>query len=237
MVMELGIDSTVFVEDVAITADIGVDCFGRSGKPQPVLVSAYILFDFSAASKDDDFTKALDYRGLNKAIKSSDGYGDEKKTGLDGLVTAIVVAIAKITPNEALQIRVRCHAPKAIMHCDGGLTIDHTFTRQWFDVQPPAKRVIPVDTYIVDKLRVVCIIGIGKEERVIKQPVLISFEITHLGDCDDLYGIQSEGVKTLANNVHEVSCPPQLSATSNKIAMTNARSIKQRFQMWLAHGK
>lgn len=219
MEMESGIDSTVFVEDVAITADIGVDCFGRFGKPQPVLVSAYLLFDFSAASKDDDFTKALDYRGINKAIKGLEGWKDgyvqdDPPRGIDGLNLDVFWALCTATSQAATsEIRVRCHAPKAIMHCDGGLTIDTTRTRRLRGDTETFS--INAYSYRVDRLRVVCIIGIGKEERVIRQPVLISFEVNVLTDGGRAWTPIFDGVKTLANNIHEVS---QLSRSHDDIS-------------------
>jgi FolB domain-containing protein len=158
----------VFVKNVAFRADVGLDCWERK-KDQPVLVSAEIFMNIRSAAKDDDFTKALDYRTLYKSIRGCDTfvYGC-----IFDLTRELVKSLIKSNPEQVRRGRLRILLPKALSRCEGGVFLDCGFEAE----NQPLVALQPMELSLRD-IKLSCIVGINPAERVKKQPIVLQMRI------------------------------------------------------------
>jgi FolB domain-containing protein len=187
-------EDIVYVRDVQIEANIGPDAWGRD-KPQPVIVSAKIPFSVQTAGESDDIADALDYRTLYKVIRNFNATEPASAVQFGSLAGLADDIAPKLGPHDNICIDIA--APKALLHSSG------VQLRLLTCIQSRKGEHVPNYLGIAVKaMHIPCIIGIGKHERLQKQPVIVDFAVSA-----DKIDIMKRSVPIMFNKVFEVASP------------------------------
>ncbi|KAL9107509.1 MAG: hypothetical protein Q9227_007611 [Pyrenula ochraceoflavens] len=224
-----GVDS-VSVRNLRLDLIVGKDAWGREGKPQPVVASAWLYLSnaIKEASRTDDVTKGVDYSKLCKSIvstlKSQNEYSD------------IFAIAAQISSSELLGIwqpgaehriagsRIEASLPKGVLRSSSGLRYAMSCERD------EEGNLFIMQSIEINDIACACIIGINPHERLEKQPVSISLFFRYpatlmkdLQSISDSNPVQKmlpcfqEMVKTVAERI-EVSAYQTVEALATFVA-------------------
>jgi FolB domain-containing protein len=150
---------TVFVRNVSIQAEIGLDSWGRA-KPQPALISVRLSFSIEKAGVSDNIYDCMDYRKIYKALTHFD---KQKFLGPVDLAQKVCVDVLKAVNGERIETTVVL--PKGLLQSEG-VSVEMMMS------QHPIIS-LEMKALLVHKLVIPCVIGIGAHERPRKQPVVV----------------------------------------------------------------
>jgi dihydroneopterin aldolase/2-amino-4-hydroxy-6-hydroxymethyldihydropteridine diphosphokinase/dihydropteroate synthase len=155
----------VFLRNIQLTLTVGFDCWHRP-KPQPVLLSVFMLTDVGPAAEGDDIALTINYGAVCKALVDS----------LSKLSYTTLARFASEAGSICLRVggctavEVVAHLPKALLQAesiDGGITVR-------LEVKKMGEDQLTSLPTLVMKTRLSCVIGVHPHERAAKQPIVLS---------------------------------------------------------------
>jgi FolB domain-containing protein len=173
----------VILRQLPFNINIGLDAWERY-KPQPVLLSLEIPYDFQKAAVTDDVSQTLDYGKIYKSL------------------THNLVGPSKSASELALRIRdvlqpveffwATIVLPKGNLRAEGGLHFA-------FDFQAGEKsgEIVVMQSLSIKGIRCPCIVGVNPHEREEKQIVEVNLDIKRTnfvdGDPETLHQLLFSG--------------------------------------------
>ncbi|KAL9008552.1 MAG: hypothetical protein Q9173_006334 [Seirophora scorigena] len=212
---------TIYLRNLNISAILGPDAWGRKDKLQPVILNIRLKIDTTSASTSDDIADTFSYGQMCKDITSQlDG---KTFNNLQHLIT-VLTTFAAFWPGE--DTKLQALAPKALLRVEGGLEISHAIRKKdrYEENGVPQIRHVDTRSWSIKGLKLACIIGVNKHERLDKQSVNVDLRIpaTNPKNFDAKEG-SSENWRTLVKRVCEVveySSFETLEALAARIAKT-----------------
>ncbi|KAL8759340.1 MAG: hypothetical protein Q9184_003654 [Pyrenodesmia sp. 2 TL-2023] len=212
---------TIYLRNLHISAIIGPDAWGRKDKLQPVLLNIRLKIDTTTASTSDDINDTFSYGQVCKEITSQlDGKAFDN---LQHLIT-VLTTFAAFWPGE--DTKLQALAPKALLRVEGGLELSHTIRKKdrYEENGVPQVRHVDTRSWSIKGLKLACIIGVNKHERLEKQSVNVDLRIPAINPKTfDAKEGSSENWRTLVKRVCEVveySSFETLEALAARIAKT-----------------
>ncbi|KAL8867621.1 MAG: hypothetical protein Q9174_005541 [Haloplaca sp. 1 TL-2023] len=212
---------TIYLRNLKISAVIGPDAWGRQDKAQPVVLNIRLKIDTTTSSTSDDINDTFSYGQMSKEITSQlDG---KVFNNLQHLIT-VLTTFAAFWPGE--DTKLQALAPKALLRVEGGLEISHSIRKKdrYEENGVPQVRHVDTRSWSIKGLKLACIIGVNKHERLQKQNVNVDLRIPAIDPRTfDAKEGSSENWRTLVNRVCEVieySSFETLEALAGRIAKT-----------------
>jgi len=157
----------VFVNNVAIHAQIGRDSWGRE-KEQPALITVRVSSSIQKAGDTDDINDTMDYRKIYKAVTSFD---KQKLSGPVDLATQVCSVVLAAVGGSRIDALI--NLPRGLIHSKGVL-IQMVMSQE---TQSCPEIDVESSALLIQELTVPCVIGIGEHERPRKQPVMVSLKL------------------------------------------------------------
>ncbi|KAI4106330.1 MAG: hypothetical protein LQ339_003067 [Xanthoria mediterranea] len=212
---------TIYLRNLNIAAVIGPDAWGRKDKVQPIILNIRIKIDTSTSSTSDDINDTFSYGQMSKEITSQlDG---KTFSNLQHLIT-VLTTFAAFWPGE--DTKLQALAPKALLRVEGGLEVTHSIRKKdrYEENGVPQVRHVDTRSYSIKGLKLACIIGVNKHERLVKQSVNVDLRLPAIDPRTfEAKEGPSENWRTLVNRVCEVveySSFETLEALAARIAKT-----------------
>ncbi|KAI4172514.1 MAG: hypothetical protein LQ343_003508 [Gyalolechia ehrenbergii] len=212
---------TIYLRNLSISAIIGPDAWGREGKVQPIVLNVRLKIDTTSASTSDDINDSFSYGQVCKEITAQlDG---KAFNNLQHLIT-VLTTFAAFWPGE--DTKLQALAPKALLRVEGGLEITHSIRKKdrYEENGVPQVRHVDTRSWSIKGLKLACIIGVNKHERLEKQSVNVDLRIPAINPRNfEAKEGSSENWRTLVKRVCEVveySSFETLEALAARIAKT-----------------
>ncbi|KAL8671434.1 MAG: hypothetical protein Q9168_004063 [Polycauliona sp. 1 TL-2023] len=212
---------TIYLRNLNIAAVIGPDAWGRKDKVQPIILNIRLKIDTSTSSTSDDINDTFSYGQMSKEITSQlDG---KTFNNLQHLIT-VLTTFAAFWPGE--DTKLQALAPKALLRVEGGLEVTHSIRKKdrYEENGVPQVRHVDTRSYSIKGLKLACIIGVNKHERLVKQSVNVDLRLPAIDPRTfEAKEGPSENWRTLVNRVCEVveySSFETLEALAARIAKT-----------------
>ncbi|KAL8931828.1 MAG: hypothetical protein Q9216_007056 [Gyalolechia sp. 2 TL-2023] len=209
---------TIYLRNLNISAIIGPDAWGRQGKVQPVVLNVRLKIDTTSASTSDDINDSFSYGQVCKEITNQlDG---KTFNNLQHLIT-VLTTFAAFWPGE--DTKLQALAPKALLRVEGGLEITHSIRKKdrYEENGVPQVRHVDTRSWSIKGLKLACIIGVNKHERLEKQSVNVDLRIPAINPRNfEAKEGSSENWRTLVKRVVEYSSFETLEALAARIAKT-----------------
>ncbi|KAI4102860.1 MAG: hypothetical protein L6R37_004122 [Teloschistes peruensis] len=212
---------TIYLRNLNISAVIGPDAWGRKDRAQPVVLNIRLKIDTTTSSTSDDIHDTFSYGQMSKEITSQlDG---KSFNNLQHLIT-VLTTFAAFWPGE--DTKLQALAPKALLRVEGGLEISHSIRKKdrYEENGVPQVRHVDTRSWSIKGLKLACIIGVNRHERLQKQSVNIDLRIPAIDPRTfDAREGSNENWRTLVNRVCEVveySSFETLEALAARIAKT-----------------
>ena len=193
---------TIYLRNLNIAAVIGPDAWGRKDKVQPVVLNIRLKIDTSTSSTSDDINDTFSYGQMSKEITSQlDG---KTFNNLQHLIT-VLTTFAAFWPGE--DTKLQALAPKALLRVEGGLEVTHSIRKKdrYEENGVPQVRHVDTRSYSIKGLKLACIIGVNKHERLVKQSVNVDLRLPAIDPRTfEAKEGPSENWRTLVNRVCEV---------------------------------
>ena len=163
---------TIFLRNVRLSAAIGYDAWYRVNQLQPITLTLQLFVDRSNAGISDDIKDTFSYGQMYKeVIGMADG---NSFSSMDHLALS-VVDLFNNWPG--CMIKIRVFAPKSVLRVEGGVTKECVWRRAPADTSLKPHGSLKGHAWMIDSLKIACIIGVNSHERVHKQIVNISLRI------------------------------------------------------------
>ena len=189
----------IYLRNLHLTATIGKDAWERAGKPQPVIVTLRLQRRVSRAAASDNIEDTVSYGQICKDVMSRVEAQKEYADLLDFSMDMHILAVTKKWCGTSLHIRTML--PKGSLRAEGGIGLEAAGT--------PGEPGVLVDSsmkFLVQDLRIPCIIGVNAHERLAKQTVVVNLQITEDQSRDfELPGSHHEHWEGLTREVVQVS--------------------------------
>ncbi|KAL8914899.1 MAG: hypothetical protein Q9171_000526 [Xanthocarpia ochracea] len=212
---------TIYLRNLNIAAVIGPDAWGRKDRVQPIILNIRLKIDTSSSSTSDDINDTFSYGQMSKEITSQlDG---KTFSNLQHLIT-VLTTFAAFWPGE--DTKLQALAPKALLRVEGGLEVTHSIRKKdrYEENGVPQVRHVDTRSYSIKGLKLACIIGVNKHERLVKQSVNVDLRLPAIDPRTfEAKEGPSENWRTLVNRVCEVveySSFETLEALAARIAKT-----------------
>ncbi|KAI4240999.1 MAG: hypothetical protein LQ352_007519 [Teloschistes flavicans] len=212
---------TIYLRNLNISAVIGPDAWGRKERAQPVVLNIRLKIDTTTSSTSDDIHDTFSYGQMSKEITAQlDG---KSFSNLQHLIT-VLTTFAAFWPGE--DTKLQALAPKALLRVEGGLEISHSIRKKdrYEENGVPQVRHVDTRSWSIKGLKLACIIGVNRHERLQKQSVNIDLRIPAIDPRTfDAKEGSNENWRTLVNRVCEVveySSFETLEALAGRIAKT-----------------
>ncbi|KAL8708002.1 MAG: hypothetical protein Q9225_007668 [Loekoesia sp. 1 TL-2023] len=212
---------TIYLRNLNISAVIGPDAWGRQNRVQPIILNVRLKIDTTSASTSDDINDTFSYGQVAKEITSQ--LNGKAFNSLQHLIT-VLTTFAAFWPGE--DTKLQALAPKALLRVEGGLEISHSIRKKERYEENGVPQVRHVDTrsWSIKNLKLACIIGVNKHERLEKQSVNVDLRIPAINPRNfEAKEGSSENWRTLVKRVCEVveySSFETLEALAARIAKT-----------------
>lgn len=152
----------VILRRIPFNIQVGLDAWGRE-KPQPVLLSLEIPYDFQQAATNDDVSHTLDYGKLYKLL-------DDRLSGKFVSINHLFESVrAVLDPVKYFLAEIAL--PKANLRAERGLHATFEL-REGEDLDDVAF----AQSLGIRGIRCACIVGVNPHEREEKQCVLVNLE-------------------------------------------------------------
>lgn len=193
---------TIYLRNLNISAIIGPDAWGRKDRVQPIILNVRLKIDTTSASTTDDINDTFSYGQVAKEITSQ--LEGKAFNSLQHLIT-VLTTFAAFWPGE--DTKLQALAPKALLRVEGGLEISHSIRKKERYEENGVPQVRHVDTrsWSIKNLKLACIIGVNKHERLEKQSVNVDLRIPAINPRNfEAKEGSSENWRTLVKRVCEV---------------------------------
>ncbi|MCJ1473807.1 trifunctional dihydropteroate synthetase [Lambiella insularis] len=157
----------VYLRNLHLSAVIGKDAWGRDLKPQPIILSIRLQKELGAAARGDDVSQTVNYGQVCKTVTS---YVEQEQVFPNLLDFAIKIGCIA-SQRGCAAVLVRAILPKASLRAEGGLGIEIVRFNDGRDED------VSIGKTLLNGLKIPCIIGVNKHERLAKQVVVINLEI------------------------------------------------------------
>lgn len=162
----------IYLRNLHLSAVIGADAWDRAGKPQPVIVSLRLQREISRAAASDNIDDTVSYGQICKEVTSSVTAQDEYTDMFE--FTAHIYGLVRKKEWGGTSLQMRTVLPKGSLRAEGGIGFES------------AARMMPEGggfregsaTFLVNELKIACIIGVNAHERLTKQIVSVNLQIT-----------------------------------------------------------
>lgn len=222
---------TIYLRNLNIAAVIGPDAWGRKDRAQPVVLNIRLKIDTTTSSTSDDIHDTFSYGQMSKEITSQlDG---KSFNNLQHLIT-VLTTFAAFWPGE--DTKLQALAPKALLRVEGGLEISHSIRKKdrYEENGVPQVRHVDTRSWSIKGLKLACIIGVNKHERLQKQSVNVDLRIPAIDPRTfDAKEGSSENWRTLVNRVCEVGLGSRF--TLSAIILTLSRLLNIRHSRHSKH--
>lgn len=163
---------SIYLRNLHLSAIIGKDAWDRAGKAQPVVVSLRLQRQVSLAAASDNIEDTVSYGQICKDVMSwinlEQGYLDL----FDFCSHMSSLAATKEWGGSSLHMRVML--PKGSLRAEGGIGFEVVAS-----MSGEAKELVESSKrFLVNDLKIACIIGVNPHERLIKQVVVVNLQIT-----------------------------------------------------------
>lgn len=191
----------VYLRDLQLSAIVGQDAWGRSDKPQPVLLSVKWYQNLSGTN---DLQDTLSYSKMTKDIVQSI---ESRRGGFPSAhnLAEFILYVAVDKQWRGLALSIVVHLPKAILHAANGLKFFRSHHLQ--EPEPTREPFGANEIYprtVIEDIRLPCIIGVNAHERERKQTVRIDMTIEEHLEKGSADGISSHW-RGLVQHAVEVS--------------------------------
>lgn len=170
---------TVYLRNLHLSAIIGPDAWNRADKLQPIVLSLQLQIDTTTAGITDNIAKTFSYGQLCKDVTAK--LNGQNFMSIDHF-TSELAGLADNWPGETLNMQVL--APKALLRVEGGFG-RHFFLRRVETKNSGWKNWnwhVGSHEWVVQGLKLACIIGVNPHERLEKQNLSIDLRI--LGEAE-----------------------------------------------------
>lgn len=193
--------TTLHLRSLHVSANIGLDAWGRPSRPQPLILSLSLIIDTTSAGPPDTLTNTFSYGQLAKDITSKISNGDF--LSIDHL-TSDLAGLADSWPGETLKLDIL--APKALLLVEDGFGREIVLRRREVKTGEFRQLVWHVVSHewFVRGLKCTCIIGMNPGERLEKQGVVIGLRIRGEKEKEDYAAQIREGPEMWRRLVREV---------------------------------
>jgi len=175
----------VVLRQIPFNIKIGQDAWGRD-KPQPVLLSLEIPYDFQKAAATDDVSHTLDYGKLYKSLTSELGNSSENAAELALRIRDV------LQPGEYFLANIVL--PKGNLRAEGGLHFAFEFQAG----ERPGE-IIVMQSLSIKGIRCPCIVGVNPHEREEKQIVVVNLDVKKVDiineDHENLHDFLYSGIE------------------------------------------
>lgn len=190
----------IYLRNLHLSAVIGTDAWDRAGKPQPVILSLRLQREISQAAASDNIDDTVSYGQICKDVTSFLTMRDEYADIYDFTEDMYVLALRKKWGGTLLQMRTVL--PKGSLRAEGGIGLEaavEMIGEKWSFVEGSEK-------FLVNELKIACIIGVNAHERWTKQIVAVNLQITEdRSRTSHVPGNHREHWRGLINDVIHVS--------------------------------
>lgn len=199
---------TISLRNLHTTAIIGPDAWARDAKPQPLVLSLQLTIDTTSAGKSDNVANTFSYGQMCKDVVAKVERGDFMS--IDHL-TMEIASLADDWPGESLKIMAL--APKALLRVEGGFGREVWLRRREIEGRESGRLMWYVESHewVLRGIRVACVIGVNKHERLEKQDVVVDLRCLGEGGEEEYSEQIEEGVemwRRLGRRVCEVCLLP-----------------------------
>ena len=183
----------IYLRNLHLSAVVGDDAWGRSGKSQPVMLSLRLHRNTLLAGSSDDVLDTFSYGQMCKDVTAA---VDGKNFHGLGAINSVVGQLAEAWAGESLE----CQAllPKGLLRVDGGFGRKTVMRRYG----PNEWRLLS-SQWTVQKIKAACIIGVNSHERLYKQAVSIDVRVPNKEDDLEFDPCSVENHKTWRTVAHE----------------------------------
>jgi dihydroneopterin aldolase/2-amino-4-hydroxy-6-hydroxymethyldihydropteridine diphosphokinase/dihydropteroate synthase len=162
-------DDCIFLRNLHLSAIVGEDAWGREGKIQPVIVSLQLRKNIYAAGQSDNINDTVSYGQMCKEIMEV--VEVQNKLGGFGSMDNLCNSIKELAVQwGGTAIYIRVLLPKASLHASGGIGLELIRS---LPLHP--KQVTM--SYLVNDLKLSCIIGVNAHEHLTKQVVIVNLQL------------------------------------------------------------
>lgn len=187
----------IYLRNLQLSAVVGDDAWGRSGKSQPVTLSLRLHRDTLLAGKSDDVLDTFSYGQMCKDVTAAvDG---KSFVGL-GAINSVVGQLAETWAGESLECQVLL--PKGLLRVEGGFGRNTVMRRYG----PNDWRLLS-SQWTVLRIKAACIIGVNPHERLYKQAVSIDVRVPDKEEgpeCDPISVDHHKMWRTVAHETLQV---------------------------------
>lgn len=173
--MSSGSKDVIYLRNLQLSAVVGGDAWGRTGKAQPLIVSFRLQRDTSPAGYSDAVQDTFSYGQMSKEVTAAiDG---KSFLDLDEIITSIR-SLSDTWAGEKLECQVTL--PKGLLRVEGGFGRDTIMQRcssnEWR---------LCSSHWFVRNVKAACIIGVNQHERLVKQAISIDLRVPHRAEVLD----------------------------------------------------
>lgn len=163
----------IYIQNLRLSAIVGPDAWHRRNKPQPLILSARLHINTSAAGSSDDIRETVSYGEICKVVTSL--IEREKAVHCIEQLGRKITALAEEQKWGGEKFEVEATLPKGLLRAGGGIgfrccvvrNLDGQGTNsQWEDGKE--------DSWLIKDLTLACVIGVNPHERVEKQAVVVN---------------------------------------------------------------
>ena len=166
----------IYIQNLRLSAIVGPDAWHRSNKPQPLILSARLHINTSAAGSSDDIRETVSYGEICKVVTSL--IEREKAFYCIEQLGWKITALAEEHKWGGQKFEVEVKLPKGVLRAEGGISFRCCVVRdlhgqgtesQWKDGEEYS--------WLIKDLTLACVIGVNPHERVEKQAVMVNLHI------------------------------------------------------------
>jgi len=202
----------IFLRNLQLSAIVGEDAWGREGKIQPAVISLRLRKNIDAAGQSDNINDTVSYGQICKEIMGV--VEAQNKKGGFGNMDDLCNSIKELAVEwGGTTIYIRLVLPKASLHASGGVGLE-------LDRSQPFHPGQVTMNYLVNDLRVSCIIGVNAHERLTKQVVIVNLQLASAQPRFDYKRLTADVIKMVESSTYET-----LEALATEIARISCLSI------------
>lgn len=161
-------EDIIHLRNLRLSAVIGGDAWFRPNQSQPIIITLQVYIDRTPAGVSDDVNDTFNYGSMCKQVVGAiDGKSFDS---IDHVVWSLG-RLFHTWPGNMVQLKVL--APKSILRVQGGMKK----LCIWRRARETLDRLFESHAWVIEGLKIACIIGVNPHERLQKQIVNINLHI------------------------------------------------------------
>lgn len=171
------LDGYIIVRNLRLTLPLGLDAWGRPGKPQPVVISVRLRHkNIFPAAANDDCSKTTSYSDLCKAVIAAHSKERDGPAG-NAIDLAHLSLLSRLDHFNGTGMTLETLCPKGTLRNEGGYGLRSTM-HVGQEPSPSNSQVVTAEQVdLFTDLKLACIIGVNAHEREQKQTVVVNLEL------------------------------------------------------------